>query len=440
MMELAEALTSTLLAAGATLVEVYLKEGWSVRSHLSANGTRTTSAVLEDGIAIRAWNETGREAFATWALPDEAAEQQGLRLLSEQLAGRGESDGPPDLPASLEIDRDGALAGFTARAPEIDLPETARAAEAVLAEVAGEACGPDRAAVRLAGAWCEAGSNRTLLCNSRGLRLVHVETGWHLTLSVCAGRDSGARLGFLGRRAPSASDLRAGDLLQGVSWRTAAGLGAEGAPVDRGTVLLDGALSSQLLAHMAPAFIAGERSVQALREEAVVGPAGVGIVEEGHRAGEASWDGEGAPRRRTVLVSGGRLVGLLTDTASATRYGLPKTGSARRLSFRDRPAAAPHHLSLTFEGGEASLEGLFQRLAPGMFVTTARFFPAESASGGLFVGAGIWMDAGRVLGPAGAMLPIAPMALLERLRGAEAEGTEWIEGARSGALLIALGR
>jgi len=448
MEERANRVLATLLTHGARVIEVFVKEGYSIRAFLSGDGTRTVSFVREEGIAVRAWGEKGAEGFVSWVPSGQLDEDRSVDLLLRQLQAEGE--GAPDLPGAVQIEEETPATG--ARSPALKAtgavePLTETRAEAaagvtrILEEVQSASVRGDRQAIRLEGAWCESGRSRIHLLNSCGLKATHESVGCHLTLSVTAGQGEEVRRGYLGRNSRVIADLDPRRLTEELSWRTAAPLGGADPPAGRAAVLLDSTLACQLLQHMAPVFVASEETVSALRESRRVGPPGLRIVEQGPAAGEAGWDGEGLPRRPFCLVEDGRLVGLLTDLASARRFGLPPTGSAHRLSFRDRPAAAPASLRLTLEGaaGANDMDRLLGRLAPGLFLTTARFFHAEGVSGGILVGGGMWIQGGRVAGPVRTLLPLGPLGVLARLQATGRSEGDWVEGAESGSLLVSCG-
>ena len=56
-----------------------------------------------------------------------------------------------------------------------------------------------------------------------------------------------------------------------------------------------------------------------------------------NKRGSFSFDDEGAPARRTVLVNQGVLEKYMVDQLSALRYGLESTGNGRRESYRHKP-------------------------------------------------------------------------------------------------------
>src|SRR5262249_8428342 len=112
-------------------------------------------------------------------------------------------------------------------------------------------------------------------------------------------------------------------------------------------------------------------------DSALIGPSELSIEDLWDPAIDPVWDGEGVPCRTILLVDRGRSAARLTDVTSAAASGLPRTGSARRPSFRDRPAASPRRLVLTWDGAPG-VEALLGRLAPGPYLTTGRVVGSES--------------------------------------------------------------
>jgi predicted Zn-dependent protease len=204
----------------------------------------------------------------------------------------------------------------------------------------------------------------------------------------------------------------------------------------RAAVVLDTAAASDLLRSLGGLFTASEETVEALRRGDRMGPEGLRLDEIPLEPEAPGWDGEGVARGSVRLVEDGRLVGLLTDLHSSRRFDLPPTGSARRPSFRDRPLAGPSRLVMSLGGSEVSHEELLGRLAPGLYVTTGRLVPAETGPGGAFVGAGIWLDGGRVVRPVrGAVIPFRPLGLLRSICGSDSPQA-WTRGSECGCLLI----
>ena len=80
--------------------------------------------------------------------------------------------------------------------------------------------------------------------------------------------------------------------------------------------------------------------------------------------GSADYDDEGWPTGPVTLMSEGRVTGLLTDRASAARLGLPRTGHARRESYRS-PASCRMR-NLTLRPGERAQEELMRGIPFGI--------------------------------------------------------------------------
>lgn len=98
-----------------------------------------------------------------------------------------------------------------------------------------------------------------------------------------------------------------------------------------------------------------------------VAPETVRIVDD---PGTSGYDDEGTPTRAQVLVDHGRLVGVMTDRATAHGRALPVTGNGRRESFRHRPLARQWGVRLM--PGEACPDDLLSGIRRGVLLETAR--------------------------------------------------------------------
>jgi TldD protein len=70
---------------------------------------------------------------------------------------------------------------------------------------------------------------------------------------------------------------------------------------------------------------------------------GVTMVDDGsidNRRGSLSFDDEGTPTQRTVLIEDGILVGYMQDRLNARLMGMPPTGNGRRESYAHAADAA----------------------------------------------------------------------------------------------------
>jgi PmbA protein len=113
------------------------------------------------------------------------------------------------------------------------------------------------------------------------------------------------------------------------------------------------------------------RSLFAEREGDEVAGAGFVLADDGiHPEGPstAPFDGEGSPRRRTPLIEGGKLLGLLFDVRTARRGSEQTTGNAGRGSYRTPPSVGTTNLVL--EAGDDLLENLVARAGDGLYVAS----------------------------------------------------------------------
>src|SRR5215510_9589554 len=86
---------------GAAAVEVFSKEGRSVRMRVGRAGERSEAHVHESGVAIRAWSPSGALAFGSFIPDDSDGAEAVIDRIERELSRRAPNEsGPPDLPAS----------------------------------------------------------------------------------------------------------------------------------------------------------------------------------------------------------------------------------------------------------------------------------------------------------------------------------------------------
>jgi predicted Zn-dependent protease len=141
---------------------------------------------------------------------------------------------------------------------------------------------------------------------------------------------------------PATPDLE--KIAQSLADRCLIPLRGSGSPFPRGELLLDPSVSALLLSATMPLFLGDEHrllmSRKYLDRAGRFCAAGVSIVDDATR--EFSFDGEGIPVRRNVVVDEGIFHRRLHDLGSAARSGESPTGNAIRHSFRllPRPGSA----------------------------------------------------------------------------------------------------
>ncbi len=97
---------------------------------------------------------------------------------------------------------------------------------------------------------------------------------------------------------------------------------------------------------------------------------GVNVVDDGtlpDRRGSISFDDEGTPSQRNVLIEDGVLVGYMQDRQNARLMGVAPTGNGRRQSYAHAPM--PRMTNTYMLGGEASPADVLGGLKDGIYAT-----------------------------------------------------------------------
>jgi TldD protein len=95
---------------------------------------------------------------------------------------------------------------------------------------------------------------------------------------------------------------------------------------------------------------------------------GVTVVDDGtipDRRGSISFDDEGTPSRRNVLIEDGMLVGYMQDRQNARLMGVPATGNGRRQSFAHIPM--PRMTNTIMLGGDGDPAAILADLRDGVY-------------------------------------------------------------------------
>jgi len=95
---------------------------------------------------------------------------------------------------------------------------------------------------------------------------------------------------------------------------------------------------------------------------------GVTVVDDGSiagRRGSLSFDDEGTPTRRNVLIEDGIMVGMMHDRMSARLMGMEATGNGRRQSFAHIPM--PRMTNTFMEGGSDTLADMIASTRRGLY-------------------------------------------------------------------------
>jgi PmbA protein len=84
-------------------------------------------------------------------------------------------------------------------------------------------------------------------------------------------------------------------------------------------------------------------------------------------AASSRFDGEGMPRRATVVIEGGRLAGFLYDRYWAAKTGARSTGNSERAGFRAPPALGTSNL-IVASGASGDASALCQTMGDGILI------------------------------------------------------------------------
>jgi TldD protein len=211
-----------------------------------------------------------------------------------------------------------------------------------------------------------------------GLRLAEVRPMVRLNISVIVeenGRRESGSAGVGGRH--DLTPLMAADHWKGVAREAlriaAINLSAEPAPAGVMDVVLGagwpGILLHEAVGHgLEGDFNRKKTSAFAGLMGQRVAAKGVTVVDDGtipDRRGSISFDDEGTPSARNVLIEDGILVGYMQDRQNARLMGVEATGNGRRQSYAHPPM--PRMTNTIMEGGDADPASVLAELRDGIY-------------------------------------------------------------------------
>jgi PmbA protein len=366
-MDLAEEAVGAALAAGATDGEAYASE--TIRREVRAHGGEVESltAATQRGIGVRTWIG-GRVGYGFGTdLTRRGVEEIAARAAAaariadeDEFAGPVAGGGEPPAAAGLSD-------------PSLGEWSTARVAELALA-VERAALRSDPRVVAVEQAVYADSAERVAIASSAGAGGEYESSDCYAYTQALA-EDDGARetgLGFDLARGPAGLDPEAagGEAAR----RAAETIGSVKPPSRSCSVVLDATVAAGFAGLLGRALGAdavqrGRSPLAGLLGEEVAGEAFIlhddGLDPDGFAS--APIDAEGTPRRRTALISGGRLRAYLYDTYTARRGGSASTGNAGRSGYRAPPGVAASNLVVG--PGAATFEQLLRDAGEGVLVT-----------------------------------------------------------------------
>jgi PmbA protein len=151
--------------------------------------------------------------------------------------------------------------------------------------------------------------------------------------------------------------------------------------------------------------------------------------------GSESFDGEGMPTRRNLLIERGRFATILYDHYHARRCGTRSTGSAVR-GYSSTPGIGSHNLYV--EAGNESPEAILARVERGFYMDDQGSYGFNSTTGDYsFQAQGFWIEHGVKAFPVEGVTVASNS--LEMLRNVTAVGNDlrFLGSVASPTLLIA---
>ena len=159
--------------------------------------------------------------------------------------------------------------------------------------------------------------------------------------------------------------------------------------------------------------------------------------------GSLAVDDEGSPTQRTVLIENGILKTFLSDRVGAAECGVPRSGSARRESYRYAPVSRMRNTFIA--AGESSVDDMLQSMGDGLWAVRMGGGSVNPATGefNFAVEEGYLIRGGKVAEPVrGATLTGKGHEILPRIRmvGSDLELAPGTCGASSGQVPVCVGQ
>ncbi|WP_298272698.1 TldD/PmbA family protein [Geobacter sp.] len=269
----------------------------------------------------------------------------------------------------------------------------------------------------------------TRIVNSLGVDATYRGTSVSASVSAIAEEEGQSQMGWDFDFRNRFADLAVEPIAARAAAKATGLLGAGKIPTMRCPAVLDSYVASEILEVLAPAFLAenvqkGKSLLAGKKGERLFAPL-LRIRDDGTLpggAGTAPFDAEGVPKRNTILVEEGVLLGFLYDTLRARKEGVASTGNATRGGIKSPPHMGISNLFI--ENGTVPFDGLCAGIGRGMLVTDVMgMHTANPISGDFSVGAaGFLVEDGRITRPVKGVAIAGN--ILDLFRGVEAVGND----------------
>lgn len=271
----------------------------------------------------------------------------------------------------------------------------------------------------------------TVVANTKGVFRKGRSTLFSVSASVVAERDGDVETGGEWTEARFFEDLDPPSRIASrACWRATSLLGGKTIPTQTVPVIFDRDAGYAPLTHFfamvnGTNIADGTSMLEGRIGETIAAPL-VTIVDDptvDRAVGSRSFDDEGAPCARTVIVDGGTLKAFLFDSKAGKKAGFASTGNARRGGFRQLPSVG--RTNLLIERGQTPAEDIIASTRAGLWVFSLAgwWVGINPSTGGFSSGAkGLWIEDGEVVHPV-KNVTIASN-ILDMLAGIDAVGND----------------
>lgn len=231
------------------------------------------------------------------------------------------------------------------------------------------------------------------IINSKGITVSSQRGLGFCELKAVAKNDSGTEGAYEFDFSPRFEELDAQAVAVRAAKRALAKLGSQPMAIGSVPVVFSPRSAASMLKLVAPSFFAdnvqkGKSVISAKCGERIYSPK-VSIIDDGLLPGgllSFSFDGEGIPRRRNIMIENGTVSGWLYDSARARIDGTKSTGSAKRGDLRQMPQIDVSNCFL--KAGGRSQDSILRGVARGFYVTDlSGTHTANTISGDFSLGA-----------------------------------------------------
>lgn len=401
MLNVLQDLLKTARGFGATSADAVLADSTSVSVQRRLGKPESLSRSEEAEVGLRVF--VGKQQ-AIVSSSDKSPET--LRQMAERAVAMARAV-PEDTYAGIA---DAAL--LATSFPDLDMYDDAQISVEKMTELADSAEDAARAVSGVTnseGAECSAGSEAVYYAASNGFAQGYAGSGFSLSVSVIAGRDTAMETDYEYDSVTFLSDLKnSADIGRTAGERAVAALNPRKGKTKQLPVVFDRRVSGGIIGSLAGAVSGGAvaRGTTFLKDKMgqQIFAGDITIVDDPFmKRGMRShpFDAEGVAPSRRNIIENGVLTGWLLDLASARQLGLQTTGNATRgASSPPSPRAANFYM----QPGDQTPAALIADIAEGFFVTQMMGSGANPVTGDYSRGArGFWIENGKITYPVSEM-------------------------------------